>query len=141
MIVLKYRRIDPTVLPIGEFFMLEEIIDGSPDIVKFELRAEASSELIIGEKRYRIRSGSCMIPFGDIPCNVVDVQVRRGGKDHFATPFLKIENTILRLPIDEGTFEQLKAAYLELEGKICAIESRVSEIETEIRPHNLFDFN
>ena len=141
MITLKYRRIEPTVISTGEFYMLEEVVGGVADVVRIELPAPRLAELELCGKRMKMKNGACELSFSDIPCGECEVQVTTNGISHFATPFLKTESKILRLPADEASFMTLRAAYLELEGRVCSIETRVSDIENEIRPHHLFDFN
>lgn len=141
MITLKYRRIEPTVISTGGFYMLEEVAHGSPDVVRIELLAQKNAEILLCGRRLKIKNGACEVKFSEITSEVVEVQVMANGISHFATPFLKTEDKILRLPTDEAAFELLKAAYLELEGRVDSIETRVSEVEEKIRPHRLFDFN
>ena len=141
MIILKYRRIDPTVISTIGFYMLEEVLNGPADVVRIELWAQRNAEVLLCGKRVKIKNGAAEIAYGDLAEGVIEVEVISGGLSHFATPFLKTEDKILRLPTDEATFEALKAAYLELEGRVDTIETRICEIENEIRPKPLFDFN
>ena len=141
MITLKYRRIVPTVISIGEIYLLEEVIGGVPDVVRIELSDVRLAELVLCGRRLKIKNGACEIAFSDIPCGEAEVEVITNGFSHFATPFLKTASKILRMPADEASFAALKAAYLELEGRVCSIETKVSDIENGIRPHRLFDFN
>ena len=141
MITLKYRRIEPTAISYFGFYMLEEVLCGAPDVVRIELWAEKNAELSLCGKRIKIKDGGCEIAFADIKGEVVEVDVIANGRSHFATPFLKAEDKILRLPTDEATYLELRAAYLELEKKVDSIENRLTAVEGDIRPRPLFDFN
>ena len=141
MITLKYRRIEPKLLTADGFYVLEQIVQGSADVVRIELSANRGTELTVGGRRLKMHGGFYETSFSDLPMGEIGVEVHSHGECLRATPLLKTEDEILRLPADEAYLEALKATCSELWGKVSALEKRISDIESEIRPKDLFKFN
>ena len=141
MITLKYRRIEPKLLTRGGFYLLEQIVHGTADVVRIELDAKRGTELSIGGKRLKVQGGFCETAFSLLPEGEISVAVHAHGELIRATPLLKTEDGILRSPADEAYLEALGASYAELDEKVAALEKRISDIEQSIRPKELFKFN
>ncbi len=140
MITLKYRPISESILGTDEVYMLCDVIMGEADKVRLDIPLRVGDTAIIAGRRCRIKGGGCEIDFEKLPDGIVEVGIISDEKKITATPFLKTDGTILRLPIDSPACEKIKNAFLELSGKISKLEERVSEIEDKINPQPMFKF-
>ena len=141
MITLRYLSFSPRCASIKPFFLLSEVIMGKADKVKFEIPMLSASSLIIGETEKRINFGACEIDFDQIPDGIVEPTVICHGKAHIATPFLKENGVIFRMPEDNVMYNALKEACEEIASHVSSCEKRINEIEDKINPNPLFNFD
>ena len=141
MITLKYRRITPTLTVIDPFYLLCEVVSGEADKVRFEIPGRRVSELIILDKKFRLKDGICEVNFTDLPNGVVEPFVFEERKSLFTTWFLKENNSIIRLPADNLAYEQMKKAYEELCDEISESKEKISTLEEKILPPKIFNFD
>ena len=140
MITLKYRPISDSILGMDEVYMLCDVTLGDSDKVRLDILSKVGDKAIVAGRRYRLKDSGCEIDFDKIPDGVVEVSIISDGEKIPATPFLKTDGTILRLPIDSPACDMIKNALLELTDKVSALEERVSAIEDKINPKPFFKF-
>ena len=139
MIKLNYKSIKlPSHTPI---IMISDVEDGKKDILCISISGDDFSFVIIGEKKYKLRSGKAEIELSHVPDGISEVAFILGTKRICAAPFFKNDRTLGRVPADSFALKTLEETLLTLYSKLLGAEERIQALEEKITPKNMFKFN
>lgn len=121
--------------------LISSIEEGNGNILRVCVSSEEYSFVIIGEKKYKLRSGKAEIDLSLIPNGISEVSFINGTRKTTASPFFMNNGTVTRVPCDGFLLKALEEILLSLSERLASAEAKLLSLEEKIIPKNIFNFN
>ena len=120
---------------------VSEIDNENRESLTLSITPKDYTHVIIGEKRYKLKSGAAEISPDEIPNGISEVAFMLGTKKALASPILKENGILERAPIDQRTALAIEKALTAVTEAMLDINERLDALEDITKPKNMFNFN
>lgn len=141
MAKIHYKKIKLPYVSQKAFITISEIYNDSEESLTVSIFPAAHSHVIIGDKRYKLKSGAVTVPADEIPRGISEVTFISGTEKLCASPIFNDNGSFGRAPIDHIVARDVEITLTAIGKTLISIDERLSELEEYVKPKNMFNFN
>ena len=141
MAKIHYKKIRLPYVSQKAFITISEIYNDGGEDLTVSIFPSTHSHVMIGEKRYKLKSGAVTVPANEIPRGISEVTFISGTEKLCASPIFNDNGSFGRAPIDHIVARDVEIALTAIGKTLLGIEERLSELEEYVKPKNMFNFN
>ena len=138
---LIYKSTSLPLLSQSPLILISDIDNGNRDTLTLSIFEDGVTFVFINEKKFRMKGGKVDIAPADIPDGISGVTFILGTKRLTASPFLKKDGFIERVPIDSAAASAIEDMLLSIHSQLAKTEERLLALEEKTTPKNMFKFN
>ena len=140
MAKIHFKEIKIPYLSENKLIMISEICNKDKEHLTISIFPTDYSFILIGDKRYELKTGSLKISARDIPDGISDISFIRGTKKRCASPIYKENECVFRAPADPLIAEAMEKYLVSLSERLHRSEEKILMLEEKINPKSMFNF-